>query len=298
MIDTMKPEKHSVAVVVRGDDGTFLAVRRPDDPEDPLGGLWGLPAVTMADGEDELAAAIRVGRAKLGIKLALGPKIGAKTADRGEYVLFLSEYEATIASGTGGSANVHVNGSSVISLTGVNTQATANPSANQVLLTSNFGVNNINCDDLYVLNTSGSVNNDFLGECRVWMSLPTGDDARFKQWTPSTGTSHFANLDDANPNDAAVSASRAHHSTRAGDAPQPPLVHSGRRCPSARTGRSRSSSAPPRSPPQSRRSSCPIAGSESVGKSCNHAHASGTVTRTVLDLREVRTSLTQIVSSR
>jgi predicted TIM-barrel fold metal-dependent hydrolase len=100
MIDTMKPEKHSVAVVVRGDDGTFLAVRRPDDPEDPLGGLWGLPAVTMADEEDELAAAIRVGRAKLGIKLALGRKIGAKTADRGEYVLFLSEYEATIASGT------------------------------------------------------------------------------------------------------------------------------------------------------------------------------------------------------
>jgi hypothetical protein len=99
MIDTMKPEKHSVAVVVRGDDGTFLAVRRPDDPEDPLGGLWGLPAVTMADEEDELAAAIRVGRAKLGIKLALGRKIGAKTADRGEYVLFLSEYEATIASG-------------------------------------------------------------------------------------------------------------------------------------------------------------------------------------------------------
>ena len=100
MMDTMKPEKHSVAVVVRGDDGTFLAVRRPDDPEDPLGGLWGLPAVTMADEEDELAAAIRVGRAKLGVKLALGQKIGAKTADRGEYVLFLSEYEATIASGT------------------------------------------------------------------------------------------------------------------------------------------------------------------------------------------------------
>ena len=100
MMDSMKPEKQSVAVAIRGDDGTFLAVRRPDDPEDPLGGLWGLPAVTMADQEDELAAAIRVGHAKLGVKLALGQKIGAKTADRGEYVLFLSEYEATIASGT------------------------------------------------------------------------------------------------------------------------------------------------------------------------------------------------------
>lgn len=100
MMDSMRLEKHSVAVVVRGDDGTFLAVRRPDDPEDPLGGLWGLPAVTMAEEEDELAAAVRVGRAKLGVKLALGRKLGDKTADRGEYVLFLSEYEATIASGT------------------------------------------------------------------------------------------------------------------------------------------------------------------------------------------------------
>ena len=96
----MKLEKHSVAVVVRGDDGTFLAVRRPDDPEDPLAGLWGLPAVTLADGEDELSGVIRAGRVKLGVELTVGRKIGEKTADRGEYVLFLSDYEAAIKSGT------------------------------------------------------------------------------------------------------------------------------------------------------------------------------------------------------
>lgn len=96
----MKLEKHSVAVVVHGDDGTFLAVRRPDDPEDPLSGLWGLPAVTLADGEDELSGVIRAGRAKLGVELAAGRKIGEKAADRGEYVLFLSDYEAAITSGT------------------------------------------------------------------------------------------------------------------------------------------------------------------------------------------------------
>ena len=82
MMDQVKPEKHSVAVVVRGDDGTFLAVRRPDDPEDPLAGLWGLPAVTLADEEDELSGVIRAGRAKLGVELAVGRKIGEKTADR------------------------------------------------------------------------------------------------------------------------------------------------------------------------------------------------------------------------
>ena len=100
MMDQVKPEKHSVAVVVRTGDGTFLAVRRPDDPEDPLAGLWGLPAVTLADEEDELSGVIRAGRAKLGVELAVGRKIGEKTADRGDYVLFLADYEAVIASGT------------------------------------------------------------------------------------------------------------------------------------------------------------------------------------------------------
>jgi hypothetical protein len=96
----MKAAKHSVAVVVRGHGGTFLAVRRPDDPDDPLAGLWGLPAVTLRDGEDERAAAARAGRAKLGVELRVGEKIGEKTADRGAYVLRLADYEATVASGT------------------------------------------------------------------------------------------------------------------------------------------------------------------------------------------------------
>ena len=42
--------KRSVAVVVRGPKaGMFLVVKRPDDPGDPLAGVWGLPAVSLAD---------------------------------------------------------------------------------------------------------------------------------------------------------------------------------------------------------------------------------------------------------
>lgn len=96
----MKPVRHSVAVVVRGTDGTFLVVKRPDDPGDPLAGMWGLPAITLREGEDERSAAVRAGRAKLGVTLAVGDKIGEKTADRGSYVLTLSDYEATVAAGT------------------------------------------------------------------------------------------------------------------------------------------------------------------------------------------------------
>lgn len=99
MIGAVKPVKHSVAVVVRDEGGAFLVVRRPDDPGDPLAGAWGLPAVTLRDGEDERAAVARAGRVKLGVELAVGARLGEKTADRGGYVLRLADYEATVAVG-------------------------------------------------------------------------------------------------------------------------------------------------------------------------------------------------------
>lgn len=124
MIGRMKPVKRSVAVVVRrpagpadgrgvadggemaaraaGGTGEFLVVRRPDDPADPLGGAWGLPAVTLCDGEGEHGAVIRAGRVKLGVELAPGRRIGEKTADRGGYLLRLADYEATVVSGVPG----------------------------------------------------------------------------------------------------------------------------------------------------------------------------------------------------
>ena len=105
----MKPVKRSVAVVIRRPGGQageaapaggeFLIVRRPDDPDDPLAGVWGLPAITLLDGEDERAAVARAGRVKLGVDLAAGPRIGAKAADRGGYLLRLADYEATVVAG-------------------------------------------------------------------------------------------------------------------------------------------------------------------------------------------------------
>ena len=95
----MKPLKRSVAVVIGRPGGAFLIVRRPDDPDDPLAGAWGLPAITLLDGEDEPAAVVRAGRVKLGVELAAGPRMGEKTADRGGYLLRLADYAATIVAG-------------------------------------------------------------------------------------------------------------------------------------------------------------------------------------------------------
>jgi ADP-ribose pyrophosphatase YjhB (NUDIX family) len=96
--------KHSVAVVVRGPgDGTFLIVRRPDDPADPLAGVWGFPAVTLAAGEDELAGVARAGRVKLGVELRAVRRIGEAQGTQNGTVLRLAEYEAVI---TGGAPSV------------------------------------------------------------------------------------------------------------------------------------------------------------------------------------------------
>jgi predicted TIM-barrel fold metal-dependent hydrolase len=100
MTNSAKPARHSVAVVVRGAQGSFCVVRRPDDPGDPLAGLWGLPAITLREGEDERAGVVRAGRAKLGVELAAGRKLGSLTADRGSYTLTLADYEATVVAGT------------------------------------------------------------------------------------------------------------------------------------------------------------------------------------------------------
>jgi len=92
--------KESVAVVIRNARGEFLVTQRPDDPADPLAGLWGFPAVTRRDGEPGRAAAQRIGPLKLGVTLSVGAKLGERTADRGDHVLRLADYEASIVAGT------------------------------------------------------------------------------------------------------------------------------------------------------------------------------------------------------
>jgi 8-oxo-dGTP diphosphatase len=96
----MQPVKESIAVVIRRPDGAVLVTKRPDDPEDPLAGVWGFPAVTCAPGEDDRSAAERVGPAKLGVTLAIGTKLGDREQVRGQYLMRLADYEAVITDGT------------------------------------------------------------------------------------------------------------------------------------------------------------------------------------------------------
>jgi 8-oxo-dGTP diphosphatase len=96
----VKRVKESVAVVIRNRDGEFLVTRRPDDPADELAGVWGFPAVSRRRGETERAAAERIGPLKLGVTLSVGARLGERDDDRGEYLLRIADYEASIAAGT------------------------------------------------------------------------------------------------------------------------------------------------------------------------------------------------------
>lgn len=113
------------------------------------------------------------------------------------------EFKVTIADSiSAGSCKVRVNGADVITVaTGQDLKNTANAYANQIRLgpTSSAAGTPFRADDFYVCDQSGSTNNDFLGDARIDTLYPTSD-GNYSQFAPSTGTDHFALVDEATPN--------------------------------------------------------------------------------------------------
>lgn len=116
------------------------------------------------------------------------------------------EFKVTIANSiSAGTCKVRLNGVDIITVaTSQDTQNTANATANQVRLGSSIG-NSLNAtsimtfSDLYICDSAGSTNNDFLGDSRVDTIFPTSD-GNYSQFTCSTGSSHFALVDEASVN--------------------------------------------------------------------------------------------------
>jgi hypothetical protein len=134
-----------------------------------------------------------------------GTTLGTSTYTLTISIWVYVEIQATINSTTG-SVVVKVWGGSNpgtwLNLTAQNTQATTNATSNGIRF-YDFGKGSASAflDDVYVLNSSGSVNNTFLGECRILTSLPTADSATNKAWTPDTGTVHFSRVNETSPDD-------------------------------------------------------------------------------------------------
>lgn len=99
----------------------------------------------------------------------------------------------TYLHGSAGTVVVRVNGVTVLDLTGQNTTVSST-SVSAIALCGMAA-----WDDLYICDSSGSTNNDFLGDCRVDAHYPTADGTTHT-WTPSTSTVHYSLIDETAPN--------------------------------------------------------------------------------------------------
>lgn len=100
------------------------------------------------------------------------------------------ELKVVLNSASTGTAEIHVNGNGWGSATGVT--ASSGSLADTIFIK---GAGAPRIDDLFILDTSGSINNDFWGDMRIESVFPTSD-AFYQQWTLSSGSRGWALLDD------------------------------------------------------------------------------------------------------
>jgi hypothetical protein len=93
---------------------------------------------------------------------------------------------------TDGTIEVRVNGTTVASLSGINTKIGTDSFYNRVLF-GLYGWSQI--DDFYVCDGSSISNNSFQGVCKVYAVYPNRDTDTI-QWTTSTGLLHYTLIDE------------------------------------------------------------------------------------------------------
>lgn len=99
---------------------------------------------------------------------------------------------------TTGSATLKINGVEQFALTNIDTKVSSTTTSQGARFYGNSTGQAYTYDDIYICDTTGSANNDFIGSIRIDGILPdsAGDDT---DWTPSAGNNHDAV--DENPQD-------------------------------------------------------------------------------------------------
>lgn len=105
------------------------------------------------------------------------------------------EVKATISAASAGAVTVRVNGNVVIDVHGVRTNATGSSAelATGILLRNGGNMANgaaTYFDDLYICDTNGTANHDFLGDVAIDALVPAADGS-YRQFTPSGGSAHY-----------------------------------------------------------------------------------------------------------
>ncbi len=115
------------------------------------------------------------------------------------------EFKVTVDDSTG-SFELKLDEESVLSVTGVDTRNNDAIEAplgviKEIVFNQVPGsVNDTFYDDLYICDTTGSKNNDFLGDCQVTTIFPKADGA-LEDWATQSGTDSFAMVDENPPDD-------------------------------------------------------------------------------------------------
>lgn len=105
------------------------------------------------------------------------------------------ELKSVVRTGTNGSFELKVNGASYLSASGINTAGAGSDGWGRIYLTwASFGAG-LYYDDMYVLDGTGAVNNDFWGPVVVKTVVPDGA-GNYTQMTASAG-SNYQCVDDS-----------------------------------------------------------------------------------------------------
>lgn len=126
--------------------------------------------------------------------LRAGTLLGTASGTYSNNVWYYVEAHIVI-SDTVGVFELKVNGTQVLNLTGIDTR-NAGTTVNQLNLAGN-GICFL--DDMYVNDTTGTVNTAYSGDIRISAYIPNADGTT-SGMTLSTGTSHFAVVDERPPN--------------------------------------------------------------------------------------------------
>lgn len=148
-----------------------------------------------------IVASVSVNAAgKLQVRNGSGTVIATGSTVISQLVWFFVELKVFV-NGASGTCEVHLNGvSSVpeIASTVGNFGSTNIDTIGYTIPTSSATGGLV--DDIYVVDTTGAVNNTFLGDVQVEWKPPDGDGAH-TAWTPTGGGAHYTQVADATPDD-------------------------------------------------------------------------------------------------
>lgn len=117
-----------------------------------------------------------------------------------ENTLYFIELKAVMAGSSGGSVSLQVNGVTKGTITGITTN---NLGIDRLTLGYPYAGSTgwqINFDNLFIWDGTGSINNDWIGERNVVTLYPNADTAQ-ADWALSTGSDGYDLVDDVPPND-------------------------------------------------------------------------------------------------